>query len=112
MKARTLNRDVPVDSYGGNVRVRGEALHPVLWHGRQWAVTEYGMECRDGTYVIEASRLREQEPEYSWQRHMAEKNWVDQADFARAFAVACLVHRGEAIPTDIEAAIIREARGV
>lgn len=41
------------------IRVRGEALHPVLWRGKQWAVTEYGVEALDGTYAIEKARLGE-----------------------------------------------------
>jgi hypothetical protein len=31
------------------VRVRGDALTQIWWQGKQWAVTQYGIECRDGT---------------------------------------------------------------
>jgi len=55
------------------VRVRGEELSEIWWRGRQWAVTAYGIECLDGTYVIERNRLLET-PEYPWPCHMAEKS--------------------------------------
>ncbi len=55
---------------------RGEALSEVWWQGRQWAVTAYGLERRDGTYFIEAKRLLEDlrgEPPYSWTEHIGRK---------------------------------------
>jgi hypothetical protein len=36
---------------------RCEPLSEVWWQGRQWAVTSYGLECRDGTYFIDAPRI-------------------------------------------------------
>jgi len=64
------------------VLVRGEDLDPILWQGEQWAVTEYGIECRDGTYVIEAARgYNELNP---WAEHLKYKNWVNIADFKKA----------------------------
>jgi hypothetical protein len=75
------------------VTVCGECLHPVIWQGRQWAVTTYGVECRDGCYAFEAGRLCEDHADgYSWIKHMAEKEWVDMADFATAFFVAVALH--------------------
>lgn len=70
------------------VHVRGERLDTVWWQGRQWAVTEYGIECRDGSYQIEADRLSEPD----WGPHMKEKEWVDFDDFATAYFVACALH--------------------
>ncbi len=75
---------------------RGEPLHEKIWQDRQWAVTEYGIEARDGTYTIAAERLSET-CEFRGQRlpfwplHMAEKSWVDVHDFCTAFlaALAC-----------------------
>ena len=75
---------------------RGELLYEKIWQGRQWAVTEYGIEARDGTYTIAAERLPETR-EFRGQRlpfwplHMAEKSWVDIRDFCTAFlaALAC-----------------------
>jgi hypothetical protein len=43
------------------VAVRAEPLSEVWWQGRQWAVTAYGIERRDGAYVIEARRLAKPE---------------------------------------------------
>ena len=79
------------------VAVRAEPLSEVWWQGRQWAVTAYGIERRDGAYVIEARRLakdlRSSRP-YSWIVHLGDtKDWVDLEDFATAFFVACAVHR-------------------
>lgn len=73
------------------VVVRGEALARVLWQGEQWAVTEYGIEARDGTYQIAAKRLGEMSGNHTLMHHMAEKPWVDVRDFALAFAIACAV---------------------
>ena len=75
------------------VRNRGEELHETIWQGRQWAVTEYGIEARDGIYHLPAERLSEtrqyQDHELpDWPLHMAEKTWVDIHDFCTAFLVA------------------------
>jgi hypothetical protein len=70
------------------VKRRGDRLRKIYWQGRQWAATKYGVECRDGSYSIECSRLWEDEDGYGWIKHMAEKNWVDLKDFAEALRVA------------------------
>jgi hypothetical protein len=93
--ADDVRRCIPVPSADDTVQGRGDALGAVLWQGHQWAVTVDGLEARDGTYYIAASRLREGEPAYPWTKHMAEKVWVDVPDFQLAFAVACWAHRGE-----------------
>jgi hypothetical protein len=64
---------------GNHVHCRGE---------EQWAGTAYGVECRDGTYVIEADRIWEEDDRYGWVRHIAEKEWVDLPDFAEAMRIA------------------------
>lgn len=75
--------------FENEVMRRGQSLHPVLWQGEQWAVTTYGLECRDGTYVIEASRLYQDEDRgYGWSKHMAEKSWVLMDDFDEALEIA------------------------
>jgi hypothetical protein len=62
---------------------------PVFWRGRQWAVTGYGVERRDrNRYWIDHRRLWDDERGFGWVRHMAEKNWVDIADFAEALRLA------------------------
>jgi hypothetical protein len=70
------------------VRCRGQKLGKIIWQGRQWAVTSDGLECRDGTYAIEKDRLWEDEKDWGWVNHMAEKNWIDIIDFAEALRIA------------------------
>jgi hypothetical protein len=70
------------------VRCRGGRLSKIFWQGRQWAVTAYGVECRDGSYAIETVRLWEDEDRYGWVRHMGDKEWVDLPDFAEALRIA------------------------
>ena len=75
------------------VTVAGEPLHECIWQGSQWAVTEYGIECRDGRYAIPADRLSELRGAVpDWPLHMAEKDWVEIHDFCTAFLVALAVH--------------------
>lgn len=38
-----------------DVENQAENLDEIWWQGRQWAVTAYGIEARDGTYHIEAA---------------------------------------------------------
>lgn len=81
-------RHVPIPWCMEDVQLRGEKLHPVLWQGRQWAVTTYGIEARDGTYYLQPSQLRSEPSGYTATAHMTEKSWVDIADFHIAHAVA------------------------
>lgn len=74
---------LPVIHSDNEVALRGERLAKLLWQGRQWAVTAYGLECRDGTYAIRKTRLWEGDT-HTWEIHMAEKNWVDIEDFSTA----------------------------
>jgi hypothetical protein len=79
----------PAYEAGNLVKCRGEELStPIYWQGRQWAVTPFGIECRDGTYFIERDRLWENDDRHSWVRHMAGKTWVDLEDFAEALRIA------------------------
>jgi hypothetical protein len=73
------------------VQCRGEPLSRILWLGLDWAVTVYGIEARDCTYTIAASRLGE-----NWILHMSEKEWVDLVDFAEALRIARHRHRRSA----------------
>ena len=72
------------------MHVRGEPVsEPIYWQGRQWAVTPYGVECRNGEYVIEQHRIWDGDAEYGgWIRHMAAKDWVDLPDFAEELRLA------------------------
>jgi hypothetical protein len=77
------------------VRVRGDKLDEVWWRGRQWAVTEYGIERLDGGYTIEAADLVwgfNNYPWYQWPAHMSGKRWVDIDEFTTAWMVAVLMH--------------------
>lgn len=97
---------IPFAQSSNPVQVRGEALHPILWQGEQWAVTEYGIECRDGTYAIDGARLlrkRQGTNKYDWPLHLDEKVWVNMDDFRRVFAVACLLHHGVPIASHYQA---------
>jgi len=99
--------------YANNAVASGsEALHPIFWQGREWAVTAYGIERRDGNYPIEASRLCEGHDgaamaadgtpvPYTWIGHIGEKGW-DLADFATAFFVACAIHGVRLSPAEVE----------
>src|SRR5918994_131029 len=60
-----------------------------IWKGRQWAVTSYGLEtwCHAPYhYHIRRDWLWQRTP--PWEEHMAEKDWVDVADFTRAMVFA------------------------
>ncbi|MFM9857698.1 helix-turn-helix transcriptional regulator [Pseudoxanthobacter sp. M-2] len=71
------------------VRNRGERLSSaIIWIGRQWAVTDRGIEARDGTYFIQRSRVWEENEGYGWLDHMREKEWVDISDFKEALMAA------------------------
>jgi hypothetical protein len=87
LKIAAQQLEAPPQYEAGNpVPVRGEDLsQPIYWQGRQWAVTPFGLECRDGTYVIARDR---HEDRYGWVRHMAGKTWTDLPDFAEALRIA------------------------
>lgn len=70
------------------VRRLGEELHPVLWRGRQWAVTEYGIEALSGRYAIDKARIAEDVDTRGWPLHMGHKAWVDVDEFCTAWLVA------------------------
>jgi hypothetical protein len=75
----------PTYECSDRVEVIGDPLHrPVHWVGRQWAVTAYGIERRDGLYPIQMERLFEKEAYGGWVGHMAGKVWCDLEDFAEA----------------------------
>ncbi|HEY1474031.1 MAG TPA: hypothetical protein VGF53_08110 [Pseudolabrys sp.] len=69
---------------GNRVRCISERLHPAHWIGRQWAVTSFGIEKRDGTYPIAFARL----DAIDWISHLAGKMWIDLDDFAEALRIA------------------------
>ena len=88
---------------------RREPLSEIWWQGRQWAVTSYGLEARDGRYHIEGRRLTETrnqpkspQPAPDWPLHMCMKGWVDPADFCTAWLVGLVLHgHGAAFSADV-----------
>lgn len=90
-----------------DVRVRGDKLGTELWRGKQWSVTEHGVEARDGTYFICRSRMFEGvKQDHPWESHMRDKKWVDIADFGAAMrlgrAIFPLGTRRAHIPCEAE----------
>lgn len=61
---------------------------PIYFKNAQWAVTSYGVECITTSYPIEKSRLWQDWPNYSWEQHMREKNWVSGPLFDEAMNYA------------------------
>ena len=62
--------------------------HPIYWLGLQWAVTAEGVESRDGTVVIESSRLWDDADVRGWAAEVEGLAWLDRADFGEALAFA------------------------
>ena len=97
------------ESRVGDVPLRGEPLTPpIIWLGRQWAVTGYGVERRDGNRHVSVDDL-----EQDWEAHYARKTWIDMPDFAAAMAVArqhYRISRGRADPQG-SAAFVRALQG-
>jgi hypothetical protein len=89
-----------------------------LFQNHQWAVTDYGIECVNHTYPIEARRLLTrrgvgQGKFYDWPLHMAQKSWVDIEAFIEVFRTALELHAGKykgKVDTDMLLASISEAR--
>ena len=95
----------PIEHDQTEVRCRGDVLDRVLWRGRQWAVTTFGIECLDGTYTIAKDRLFENIDVYGWPLHVTQKNWADSDDFCTAWLIALALHGSKA--KRIRAAIAR-----
>ena len=89
----------------GEVKVTGKELDQILWQGREWSVTTFGLERRDGCYAIEARRLlegmRDDQPN-SWVRHVRDRERLDINDFTTAFLIACAVFRRRLRQQDVE----------
>jgi hypothetical protein len=66
------------------IRTKLTRRQRILWQGRQWLVTTYGIEAKDCSYSIARHRLDDP----YWLDHMTEKEWVDVDDFAAALHIA------------------------
>lgn len=96
----------PIEMDRTPVPMRGEPLTKILWRGRQWAVTAHGVECLDGTYHFDASRLLEDlDRGWGWPQQVCQKTWVDTDDFLTAWLVAIALHGAAGDPDKIRAAI-------
>jgi hypothetical protein len=104
---RPQRGDAPIEYDSTPVRLRGDTLDRILWRGRQWAVTDYGIECLDGCYNIEKTRLTENIGTYGWPLHITTKNWADSDDFCTAWLVALALHGQWPGKQKVRAAIAR-----
>lgn len=82
----------PVEHDSAPVKMRGEVLGEVWWRGRQWAVTDYGIEALNGCYNFEWKRMLDRVDIHGWPEHMSGKNWVDIDDFITAWLVGVALH--------------------
>ena len=86
------------------VHNQGEKLDCVLWQGKQWSVTTYGLECRDGTYHVAAKDLWDLAPKLSsektktrrcvfvhWFQHLSRKVWCNEDDIDHALQAFLLL---------------------
>lgn len=92
-KPRQRRETAKVEHAANEVKVLAEPLSPVWWQGREWAVTSYGIEKRDGTYYIPVADFGMHEHMgWSWPEHLAAKGWADVEDFTTAWLVALTLH--------------------
>lgn len=91
------------------VDCKGEALGDILWQGVQWAVTTYGLECRDGTYHVPLEVIFEDEKRWKhdvfhrWSEHIGKKQWCDQDDLNHALEAAMLLFNMDGTRSDVKA---------
>src|SRR3954452_11966917 len=77
----TAETPLPVIISTNPVAIRGKPLRrPLLWQGRRWAVTAYGVEARDGTYFIDKARLYETQS-CGWELALSHKRGAERRSF-------------------------------
>ncbi len=103
-----------------HVHCRGEALSQILWQGTQWAVTTYGLECRDGTYHVPIQNLfgyvhvpkgrkkTKQDVMVFWFEHLSGKNWCDEDDIDHALQAALVLFNMDGTRTNVEAPFLMD----
>lgn len=99
------------DQSTNDVKVKGEKLHPVLWKGNQWAVTTYGLECRDGTYFVKAKDFfsgckTKREASDKWFRHISGKYWCDANCLYAAMHAMDMLFNLDGTRSDVPAPIL------
>lgn len=110
-KTRPIPTEFPIES-AGEVRVIGQPLNSILWQGKQWAVTEYGIEKLNGRYAIESAAFFTTHSAWAksmgcdvatcWIRHMAEKGWVDMEDFQDAVDAFLMLFNPDGTRTPVQ----------
>jgi hypothetical protein len=83
-----LRKTGPVVYDGGPFELPDEYRPLFWWLGRQWMVTAIGIEAIDKPFMIESNQLNA----VDWVGLMADKPWVDVADFTTAWLVALVLH--------------------
>ena len=58
------------------------------WRGRQWAVTDTGVEALNGKYHIAIANIWADRDGQHWIEHMQHHYWVDIRDFKEALTIA------------------------
>jgi hypothetical protein len=76
----------------------------------QWEVVRQGMQSRSKHYQISKKRLANTREDRGrvcsdWLLHLSGKEWVDIDDFARAWVMACRMHRVRIDRIDVEASV-------
>lgn len=72
-----------------------ELTGPVLWQGRQWAVTGYGIEALDGMYHVPFSEVPDAaDARPRWLDDLCGRYGTDRDDLAAAVRVARTMRPG------------------
>jgi hypothetical protein len=88
-----------------------EIALPIHFQNAQWAVTDFGLECKTTFYEIEGEGLlRQHDPDgCAIIEHMGDKTWVDVDLLAEALRAGIYHHHPKAtIPFDIQQSVERE----
>ena len=62
-----------------SIKHHGKKLHPILWQGELWSVTEYGIESRDGAWPVCAKEVI--------YKNNNGYNWIEEAHPSETFMV-------------------------
>lgn len=82
--------------YGG-AGMKKPRTSKVLYRGRQWAVTTYGIERLDQQYIIPKKNIKTVHAPYNWdwRRHMSQKDGVNVDDFLDVLQKSLKIHFDE-----------------
>lgn len=97
------------------VHCQGESLSDIIWQGKQWAVTVYGLERRDGTYHVpvenffnfpptpKGRKKEKQDVFLHWFRHLGEKYWCDEDDIDHVLQAMLVLYQLDKNRSSVEA---------